>query len=141
MAERNANSQPETVVIHAGPTFGSALSFMIFGAILGAAATYLVSRSSEQSAHAEARETLRATESNAKNLQSRLGRLSGRVKNLAGRAKDVAQTFNEHVRPALQDAMAEGKIAARETSESLQDDIRKDVSTQKPFDDLTTEEA
>lgn len=141
MAEKRNNIAPETVVIHAGPTFGSAIRFMILGAVLGAAATYLISRSGEASAHEEAQQTLRATENKAQKLQSRLGRLSSRAKGLAVRAKDAAVVFNEHVRPALQDAMQEGKLAARETSESLQDDIRQEFPAKKPFDDLTTEEA
>ncbi len=141
MAEKRNNLAPETVVIHAGPTFSSAMGFVLFGAVLGAAATYFIARSGEQAAHAEAQESLRATANNAKNLQSRLGRLSGRVKGLSGRAKDVAQTFNEHVRPALQDAIQEGSLAARETRANLQDDLRKESSSKKPFDDLTTEEA
>lgn len=141
MAAKNDKFAPETVVINAGPTFGTALSFMIFGALVGATATYLVSRSSENSAQVEAQETLRATENKAAKLQSRLGRLASRAKTLAVRAKDVAVTFNEHVRPALQDAFQEGSIAARETAEHLQEDIRKDFPAKKPFDDLTTEEA
>ncbi len=145
MAAKNDNWKTETVVIQAGPTFGQALSFMMLGAVLGAAATYSVLRNGEISARAEFDDSLRATEKNAAQLQNRLGRLSSRVKNVAVFARDAAQSWNEHVRPALQgamqDAVQEGKTAARVTSELLEDDLRRETSTKKPFDDLAIEEA
>lgn len=141
--------QTEKIVINAGPTFASAMSFVVFGALLGIGATYYLTRQGEQSAQAEFDDSLRATERGAESLKSRLGGLSSRVKTLAGRAKDAAQSFNENVRPALQEAVAEGKAAARATSAELAADLHADLhadsqaakNVKKPFDDLTTEEA
>lgn len=139
MAAKNANYQPETVVIQSGASFGNALAFMLLGAALGSAATILVARSSEVSAQSEVAQTARGAEHKAEKLQSRLGRLAKRATFLAGRAKDVALSFNEHVRPALQDAIQEGSLASREMTQHLQNDLRREPA--KPFDDLTTEEA
>ncbi len=141
MAAKNVKVQPETVVIQNGTSFGSAFAFMLLGALLGSAATILVARSSEQSAQDAVQETARATERKAEKLQTRLGRLAKRATFLAGRAKDAALVFNEHVRPALQDAIHEGSIASHEMTQHLQNDIRQDFPAKKPFDDLTSEEA
>lgn len=143
MAREN-NYQPEKLVINAGPTFGSAVSFMLLGALIGSAATYYLARNGELSAQAELNDSLRATENGAEKLKSRLSGLSSRVKNLTFRAKDAAQTFSETVRPAFQEAVIEGKAAARETSEGLAEDLQSSKTstrTRKPFDDLAEEEA
>ncbi len=143
MAKEN-NYQPEKLVINAGPTFGSALSFMLLGAAIAAAAAYYLSRHGEMSAQTELNDSLRATESGAEKLKSRLSTLSSRAKSLTVRAKDAAQSFSETVRPAFQDAVQEGKAAARETSEGLAEDLQNSKTTartRKAFDDLSEEEA
>ncbi|HVF85664.1 MAG TPA: hypothetical protein VM821_06760 [Abditibacteriaceae bacterium] len=143
MAKENSY-QPEKLVINAGPTFGSALSFMLLGALIGSAATYYLSRHGEMSAQAELNDSLRATESGAEKLKSRLSGLSSRVKDLTFRAKDAAQSFSETVRPAFHEAVQEGKAAARETSDGLAEDLQNSKTsarTRKPFDDLAEEEA
>lgn len=143
MAKEN-NYQPEKLVINAGPTFGQALSFMLLGALIGGAATYYLARNGELSAQNELNDSLRATESGAEKLKSRLSTLSSRAKSLTMRAKDAAQTFSETVRPAFQEAVQEGKAAARETSDGLAEDLQNSktsVRPRKPFDDLSEEEA
>lgn len=130
-AKNNINNewQPEKIIINAGLTFGSAMGFVIVGAILGAAAAVSVLNKNAAAPAATERETaLRETEKGAARLRNRLSKLSSRFKDLAGRAREAATIVNENVRPAWNDAVAEGKAAAKKTEEELRAEVEANPS-------------
>ncbi len=58
-------------------------------------------------------------------LEERAKRLFGRVKEFAVQAKDLAQTTGEALKPALQDAIEEGKRAASEVQGRLKEEVHR----------------
>ena len=137
MAARNKHEieihkewQPEKVVIVAGPSFGSAIAFLLFGAVLGAAGALFWSAqrgTSTQSGPAAAdglsggaREEARAAQ-----IMQRLSNLARSTRNLATRARESAQHAGEVLGPAIKDAVSEAKIVAQETQHDIQQDIRE----------------
>jgi hypothetical protein len=126
LARENNEWQPEKVIIHAGPSFGAAVGFMVLGAALGVTGAMLMLRNGEASARAEANRSIGEAEHGAARLKTRLNALSGRVKTLAARARTSAQHIGETVGPALKEAVQEGRLAARETEEELIEEIHSD---------------
>jgi len=127
--------QPEKVIIVAGPSFGTAIKFVLFGAALGAGAVFywqsqkgpILPGSSNEDAVLEGITGGGAKDSGkAQQLMARLNNLSQRVKSLAGRAKEVAQTTAETAGPIISDAVAQGRSAAQEAQKQLQEDLNKE---------------
>ena len=120
----------DKVVIVTGPTFGTAVSFILLGAAIGAAGTlYLTGGKSASRAAASQDAVLEGLSgggakeaAQAKQFMTRLNSLAGRVKNLAGRARET-------VGPALGDALAEARRAAKETSHGLEEDLKSSPSS------------
>ena len=128
-SSNNLEPRPEKVVIVAGPSFGNAMQFILFGAALGAAATYaLLNKKSSVSVLADDAViqglTADGSKESGQQLVERLNRLQTRLRSLAVRTKDTVQTASEVLGPALSQAVAEGKKAAHETEEKLDSDLQ-----------------
>ncbi len=127
---RDGPLRPEKVVIVAGPSFGAALSFMLLGAALGAAgALYVAGCRGVSSPGGDITGAMaggaEANEAGAERVTARLSTLLRRVKSLSGRVKEVAQQAGETIGPTLSDAVAEAKIAARDTEQELAEDLSR----------------
>ncbi len=110
---------PQKVVIVTGPTFGTAIGLVLFGAAIGAAAVcYLRTQHSGAASGADAvfegmtGGGAKETTSSAQ-VMARLNGLAKRVKSLAGRARETMQTAGEVIGPTISEAVSEGKSAAR----------------------------
>ena len=127
------NNHPEKIVIIAGPSFGSAMSFMLLGAALGATgALFYKSRNSaiNDAPDAVTAELLGAkTEARSAQLTERLATLSRRVKSLASTAKESAQTVGATALPKIRHAVEEGKKVARGTQEDIRDELENEPDT------------
>jgi gas vesicle protein len=136
---------PEKVVIVAGPSFGSAMSFVLLGAIIGAAGALFWNNSRSQGAASSTRSGDAAyamnsgevTEAGATHLLHRLSKLSSRVKSLAGRVKETAQHAGEVIGPVISEAVSEGKSAARSTREDIELDLARADAEAKAAKDPT----
>ena len=139
------NNHPEKIVIIAGPSFGSAMSFMLFGAALGAAGTlFLKSRNAaiDDTPDAITAELLGAkTEARSVQLNERLAKLSSRVKSLANSAKGAAQVAGATAIPKIRNAVEEGKRVARGTQEQIRDELENEPDTVYATPSFTEEEA
>lgn len=133
--------QPEKLVIVAGPSFGTAMKFVLFGAALGAGAVFywtsqkgpMLPGSSDADAVLEGITGGGAKDAGkAQQLMTRLNSLSQRVKVLAGRAKEVAQTTAETAGPIISDAVAQGRSAAQEAQQQLQEDLKNEPAPPTP---------
>jgi hypothetical protein len=62
-------------------------------------------------------------------LNDRVHTLAARVKTLASKTRDAAQLASKAVTPAIKNAVAEGKRAARETRESIETDLQTEPDT------------
>jgi gas vesicle protein len=129
--ETHKNWQPEKVVIVAGPSFGSAISFVLFGAILGAAGALFWSAQrtpSTQSGTGAVREGVTGDgareEARAAQMMQRLSNLARSVRSLASRARESAQHAGEVLGPAIKEAVSEAKTVAQETQQDIEQDIR-----------------
>lgn len=115
---------PEKVVVVTGPSFSQGVKFILFGAVLGAGATfYFLDKkrakkpfSPFKKAQNEAAEVVDELESQASSLLSRL-------KVLGERARDVALVAGENLKPALDRAVEEGKKAAAEVQAKLKKEL------------------
>ncbi len=135
-----ATAPPEKIVIVAGPSFGNAMKFVLFGASLGAAATYyfLSNRSSSASSGPDAvTEGLTAggTKDNPEQVAARLNSLAQRAKKLAARTKTTMQTAAKVLGPSVAQAVVEGRKAAREAQNGLAEDLKNPPSPEKPKDE------
>lgn len=119
LRELKGEWQPERIVINAGTSFGTALSYIVLGAALGATATIYMLKNRTAPATSAREETLRETERGAARLRNRLTSLSSHIKDLAGRAREAAHIVNEQVRPAMQEAFRE---AVEEPEKAKNDD-------------------
>ncbi len=123
---------PQKVVIVAGPTFGQAMKFMLFGAAVGAGTVYYLLQNGSISAapgNGDAvLEGLTAGSAKADDgeaLTRRLNKIASRVKTLTVRARALAQSAGESLKPTLDQVVAEGKEAANEMTAKLKADISK----------------
>lgn len=114
LGRNNEEYYPEKVVVITGPTLGSSLKLVLFGAMLGAAGTLLCLRQQDEDVSADA-----AQSEKAKQLLRRTGEL-------ARRTKDLAQTVTQNLLPHWQEALQAAKSTAAETEDELQSEI-KDV--------------
>ena len=133
-SSNNLESQPQKVVIVAGPSFGNAIQFVLFGAALGAAATYALLRkklSVATLADDAVLEGLSAggTKESSQELVERLKRLQIRLRALASRTKDTVQTAGEVLGPAISQAVAEGKKAAHDIENDLEQELKNPPPT------------
>lgn len=140
MAENNLDVdysgplRPEKVVIVAGPSFGTAMSFVLLGMALGAAgALYVINQrgglppAAGGDAVAEGLTGGGAkAEAGAARMMARLSSLARRVKSLSGRVKEVAQQAGETIGPVLSDAVAEAKNVARASQQKLEEDLSRE---------------
>lgn len=112
---------PQKVVIVAGPSFGSALPFMLFGAAIGVAATLYGQSQNQQNAAVAPAQKL---EADSVRLSKRLTKLAKNVKTLAGHAKDAAVTVGVVVAPLVHSAIEEGKKVAHLTAEEIKEELK-----------------
>ncbi len=130
----NDEDDPQNITIIAGPTFGEAVKFVVFGALIGSGATYSILQSKMQQAalqHAANANTnpvqqgLTAggakTDVNA--LTARLGKVAERLKNVAGSAASVAKSAALTAAPLVSQAVVEGRRAAQETQSEMERDL------------------
>jgi hypothetical protein len=123
-SEVDGEVRADKIVIVTGPTFGTAVKFMLLGAALGAAAA-ISWKNGQSPALAPASPTLDDSEE----LTSRLNRLAARAKSIANRARNIAHNAAEVAGPALQQAIAEGRSAAREAEKQIKaqvEELKKD---------------
>jgi hypothetical protein len=113
----------EKVVIVTGPSFGTTIKLILFGAALGAGAVLAWQKQNEK----PLQPTLPGLddEDSADEMASRLNSLAARAKTVANRARDLVQSAAEMAAPALQNAIAEGKKAARHVEEEIKDELRE----------------
>lgn len=130
--ETHKDWQPEKVVIVAGPSFSSAISFVLFGAVLGAAGALLWSAQrspSTQSGTDAVTEGLTGggarEEARAAQIMQRLSNLARSTRSLASRARETAQHASEVIGPAIKEAVSEAKTVAQETQHDIEQDIRE----------------
>jgi hypothetical protein len=125
---------PEKVVIVTGPTFGTAMEFMLLGAVIGAAAMYWQRQRGGTAAATDDAVFEGLTAGGAKGadghgqLVERLTRLSHRLKNLAARTKETVQSAAEVMGPSIKQAVAEGKSVAHQTAHDLEEELHRPPS-------------
>ena len=132
---------PEKVVIVTGPTLGTILSFIAFGAVIGAAGALFWRNS--QSTPAAGEDSFggfgeAGGEQRMNSIVERLNKLQTRIKSLASRTRDTVSSATEVLGPVLHDAVNEAKNAARDAEKDLQDELSK---PQLPVEPLNPEEA
>lgn len=111
-SEVGGEVRADKIVIVTGPSFGTAIKLILFGAVVGAgAALYWKNQQKPPLLPAETAEV--------EEVASRLQNLSSRAKSIATRARDLVQNAAEVAGPALQQAITEGRAAARETEDKL----------------------
>lgn len=132
MAKRNYEG--ENIVIIAGPTFGQAMKFMIFGAAIGAGAVYYLNQ--KNAPVIKDHSVAETVGESAESLARRVTNLAGRAKTMASRAKGLMQTAQENFKPALEEIVAEGKKAAAEFEAKVKKDVEaaKEKSAEKMED-------
>ena len=121
--------QPKKIVIIAGPSFGTSVSFLLLGAAIGAAgAIYLKGKSSVAKSEADPI-TEGVTGGGAKSsaLTERANAVLRRVKTVASRARDTIHSASEAIAPALQDAINEGKTVASQTERDLKKELHEEL--------------
>lgn len=120
------DAQPQKVVIVAGPSFGSAMKFLLLGAALGAFAVHALSGKSHAPANGDAMDAAgEATTEGAERLLDRLNALASRVKNLALRARESARHASHTIGPALSEAIDEARITSHVEQEKLEADLHR----------------
>lgn len=127
---KSIHQGPEKVVVVAGPTFCEALKFTLLGAALGAAAVHYFNK--EQTPTLGNQEKGYGPESKAapaaeadKGTVEKIARLAGRARDISGRAMELAQSAAEAIKPALDQAVAQGKQAAAEMESRLKKDMEQ----------------
>jgi len=118
---------PEKVVIVAGPAFGEALKFTLFGALLGAAFVHFMGKEQTPSlaGHDAVLEGISAGghKPTAGSTGKALASLAARARSVSGRALELAHSATEALKPALEQAVAQGKLAAAEIEAKLKKDV------------------
>lgn len=144
MGKTHFETGPDKVVIIAGPTFGQALKFMIFGAAAGAGAVYYLLRSGNAPTPTTKKAGLKSVAAKYEaavedftaqgtgtdaaadvtgEVVERVSVLASRLKTLGARAKDLVEAAGESVKPTFESAIAEGKKAAAEVQSKLKKDV------------------
>lgn len=138
MGKTHYTTAPERVTIVAGPSFGQALKFMAFGALVGAgAAHYLGSKGAGKGSKTASLKDMASKYdatvedftaeggADSPDVAERLNSLASRLKSIGSRAKDLVETAAEAVKPTLENAVAEGKKAAAEVQTKLKKDVEE----------------
>jgi hypothetical protein len=134
---------PEKVVIVTGPTFGTAMEFMLLGAAIGAAAMYWKSQRSSAPAVSEDAVFEGLTgggakpSDNAGQLVDRLTQLSKRLKALATRTKETVHSAAEAMGPTIKQAVEEGRSVAHQTEHELEEELQKPATPEAPDGPVT----
>ncbi len=115
-----ASDLPETGELHAskvvivtGPSFGTGLKLILFGAVLGAGAALYWKNQQESKSPPPA-----VPDKSSEALATRLRKLAERLRDLAAHTAEVAA-------PALQNALQEAKKAARAAESQIEEEIRE----------------
>lgn len=130
MAAKNnievVETYPERITVVAEPSFGTAFKFLLLGVAIGASgAHFLLARKiSGDAANTSLPETTRTDD-----LNGRVKTLALRIKILASKTRDVSGVVSQRVKPALQNAIAEGKRAAQETREGIEHELETEPDT------------
>jgi len=111
LGRNNEEYYTEKVVVITGPTLGSSLKLILFGALFGAAGTFFYLRQNDD---ADLTDTSR---------REKAKRLLERTSDLARRTKDLAQTLAQSVMPQWQEAVETAKFTAAETEQELHEEI------------------
>jgi hypothetical protein len=117
---------PETITIIAEPSFGSAVKLLLVGAVIGAAAMQYLRK---PAAPAAAPFVPPGQDTRNEQLNKRVQSLAKSVASLAGKAGSAAKMASRAVTPAIKNAVAEGRRAARETIDSIDDDLENEPDT------------
>ena len=130
--EFDRDDVPEKIIIATGLSFGDAFKFVLLGALVGAGATYqLLQNRLSSPADAEDAVTKGLSGGGAKStpksspqsVVARLSSLSSRAATVAKHTAGVARFATETVRPAVTEAVREGRKTAQEVQAELQRDI------------------
>ena len=118
---------PEKVVVITGPSFSQGVKFILFGAALGAGATfyYLGKRPKSYSSPTTSTKSELTEE-----IESQAVSLLSRLKDLGEKARDVALVAGENLKPALDRAVEEGKKTAADVQAKLKREL--DEAGDKP---------
>lgn len=126
IAETGGELHANKIVIVTGPSFGTGLKLVLFGAVLGAAGALYWKNQQESPLSTPA-------EAETKAASARLKSMAERIKDLSSRAANVIHTASEVAAPALQNAMQEFRHAARETEAEIKEELREmDEQREKP---------
>lgn len=131
---RVAHETPEKIVIVAGPTFCEALKFTLLGVAIGAAVIHFMSREEDPTLAETDAVQAGLSGAGAKNSPSqseKLSLLAGRIKDISGRALSLAHSASDAIKPTLEQAVAQGKLAAVEIEARLRKDVEE--AGDKPF--------
>lgn len=130
-ANNDYDLRAEKIVIVAGPSFGTALKFVLFGAALGAAAVVVLQRNASFSdaETAEASAAPRAAKSR-KDMVQRISKLTARAKVLARQARDLAASTRDSVAPAVGDAILQARATAKANEEKLREDLQRPAESE-----------
>ncbi|MEO6908170.1 MAG: YtxH domain-containing protein [Abditibacteriaceae bacterium] len=114
MGRNSEEYHPEKVVVITGPTLGSSLKLILFGALLGAAGTLFCLRQQDEDDSIDI------------DRKDKARQLLRRTGDLARRTKDLAQTVAQDVLPQWQEAVETVKSTAAETEHELHREIEDD---------------
>lgn len=125
-ANNDDDLRAEKIVIVAGPGFGTAIKFVLFGAALGAAAVVILQRNAASGDAETSEETAapRATKKRQETVQ-RISKLTARAKALARQARDLAASTRDSVAPAVGDAILQARATAKANEEKLREDLQR----------------
>lgn len=126
----------EKVVIVTGPGLRTILSYIAFGAALGAGATFFFSQKSSSDASESAAKGDEDESATRESLAARAGNLAERVKNLTGRVRGMMQSAGDVLGPVLQEALGDARDAARQAQEELASDLSSRSDTERPQPDF-----
>lgn len=114
--KNNGEYHPDKVVIITGPTLGSSLKLILFGALLGSAGTFYWLHQQNEA------EQLPFEDASQK---EKTQQLLQRTRRLAMRAKDLLQAATQNLLPQWQQAVEAAKSTAAETENQLHHDIEE----------------
>jgi gas vesicle protein len=142
----------ERVIVAQGASFKTGISFILFGALLGAGAAlyYCLQRDTSTQQDDAVSEGLSAggakMESRAKRLLTKTTKLAKRVKDLSVTTAKTTKQAATVWAPAISEAISQGRSAAEETQAHLRGEVKKaneedtkSKTKKSPLDDLGEE--
>lgn len=121
---------PEKVVVITGPSFSQGVKFILFGAALGAGATFYYLGKRPKTSFGASKPTNATQSEAADEIESQAVSLLARLKDLGEKARDVAVIAGENLKPALDRAVEEGKKTAADVQAKLKKEL--DEAGDKP---------